>query len=758
MPRQTFTIFEQKTGKTHDVVADSLEEAYQKVFGRPLVRATPTPADTGAAPAPTPTPVPAPVPGTQEVAGGREITPEEMREALLALLPIIGGMAAPLIGPQFALPSMGPRVAQLVSGLAKAGMGGAAGESVANVVRALAGSEEAPRTVPEAAERALEAGTRQAAEEALGAGVVPFVRGAYKAGGHLAAHAFGGRLPYATRVTDLGREVIETTMRESSQYQPVLSDVAKQMGLRPEAVSRLPLVRASQVTVSKTLDIITRISESAPLSGFETAVRNFTREGAGRIVQQIADELGAHAQPNELGQALLLSNQRIVEAHKLVENKMWRHLLEEAANVVVGTKPRFRMGEGGKLVRVGDAPIKGVRVPTKSLAKLVEGLRRVEKEIQRIGRATDAGAIADSVDAMVRAASRRGAEPSISFEAAKVLRSRLSAEIDRVQTLVGGPAPARGTLTRLRKQLDGEMRAALQAQAPHLVKVFDTANRLTRVRAQRLQNSLVEELTKRVDKYTEAGVPVFEGPLGEVPATILSGPGAAGKVEQIRKAVSPEEFDKLANSWVQWTLAGESRAAPRLYDGEALRHAFSPDGPNGELLNALFRTRPEQLARLRRWINVLAATQLKPGEGAQIGTIAIMQTQWSAIGALTAYFLTGSAGMSAGIGASFIITPPLLSRMINSPLGYQLLTRAVSVPPGTREATILATKIVHQAEELKKGMDAVERAYSDNVEMQIRDQLTAAPWAMGGNTPRPIAGIPLPAGTPAPTEAVPASP
>lgn len=656
---------------------------------------------------------------------GTPMSPEAQREALLNLLPVLGGLLAPMLGPSATAGTGLMRFAPAAVGVGEAALGGAAGQGAADAARVATGAESAPASVGEAASRAGGAAFDQGVQEVGGRIAGRVAQGAVEAGKQVGHRALGSALPFTQRVTDLGREVIDTVQRESSRYAGILTPLAQRLGLASSerATLKLPLARPSNVTASKAIDLLTRISESAPLSRREVALRDYTQGGASAIVKKIADDFGAHALPNELGAGMLASNWRLTDAHKLVENGVWNHLLAESGS-------------------------RNVRVPVRSLNRLVAPLRAIEKEIQKIGSMTDAGGIAEAIKAMV------SKSPDISFAAAKVLRQRLSAEVERIHTLVGGNVPAKGTISKLRKQLDADMRAALGKQAPDLAPIFDTANRLTKERARDLQNPLVQNLVNKVAKYTDQKVPVFEGPLGDIPATVFSGTGAAGKIEQFRNAVDPQTFEEMANSWVQWELSNPnnritgSSVLPNLLNGENLRKAFSADGPNGETLAALFKTRPGDLDCLRKWTDVLAATQLRPGEGGQIGTLAIMGTQWGAVAFLGKDIITGELDLTdpATQGQlGIILTPPIMSRMMNSPVGYQLLTRSVAPATTTREGAKLLTKINQQYDKIKAGLTAVERAYSDNVEMQIRQSrdAPAGPQASPAQLPAQTTPTPL---------------
>lgn len=713
-----FTIAK-KDGSTESVEANSPQEAYQLVTGQPLAQGSPVPVPTPKADMPPPAPG---LEGSPAMGGptGAVMTPDQQREALLNLLPVIAGALLPMIGPEMAAGAGLSRLAPMASGVAKAGFGGAAGQAGADASRVAAGADTAPGSVGEAASRAGDAALEQGLQEVggrvvgrVGQGVTDLAR---QGGNQL----LGRAMPYAERVTDLGREVIDTVMREAHEFEPILTDLAKRLGLAnsKDVAMKLPLARASNVTASKVLDLATRISESAPGSGFEVAVKNFGSGGSSAIVKQIADDFGQFAQPNELGQAILMSNADLVDSHKMVEGKVWNYLLGKAA----------RVGKTGTGVRVDITPLESVAAK----------LRVLEDEIQGTGGSAGAGGVAKNIGEMFEAS------PSISFEAAKLLRSRLRGEIDRINTLVGGKAQGRGDLVKMSKLVDQEMRKALASQAPDLLPVFNTANRLTAERARELQNPLIQQLSNKVTRYTDQDIPVFEGPAGEIPATMFAGPGAAGKVDQARTAMAPQQFDEMANSWVQWKLAehpdpsGTTSIGMKPLNGGKLREEFSADGPNGEILRALFKKRPGDLDRLRKWTDVVAASQLRPGEGGQLGTLAIMSSQWGAVGLLAHAASTGKLDLSdptqLGAGA-VILTPPLMSRFMNSPQGYQLLTWAVSPSTNAREGAKLGAKIYMQAEKFKKGLSAMERAYHDNVEMQIRSGGSAMP---NGPVPQPV--------------------
>lgn len=650
---------------------DVIDGTVKKELG--VVAPTPTPAPAPVTPTPAPTPSPAEFPPQTQKSIPEGPSPEALESVPQVGGGIVGGIAAG---------AAGASLAPIIGAVA---LGAGAGEAFRQLGQYLSGSLDAPKTSMEAAKRIGLAGIEEGTWEAVGG---------------LAMKGVGKILsPYKKKLVEGAGDVID-----------FFRDKIKPVVLIP-----------SEATESRALDLLGNVAESSIIGGstiskFKTQRTKFFDDFADSLI----DQFGKRTDPSDLGNLFvgIIENKKkahagisrvlynnvskAIDKTKITEravndsqvgdilNKMLHRRVDEATEdlldlgfsdesvqTILRRYKEAKITKAGKLNRNSinslkelinrESPIisREVMIPTDSLKSFSKHPRKISEEIGEI-EAKNAG---DDLLAAVM-----DLPDSISFDAAKDLRSRLISRVDEF-SIINKKAPAIGKAKKMIQLVDESIESSLSKSAPEALEAWRIANRFYREGQEKFNNVMIRRLMKLADDT---------GTGAEMIAPSIFKPGQVSRVRKVRSALGGKEWSKLQGFFVQHLLSKSTDVNGQIMGKRILNNISGK--PNSFGLPMLHEVlSPAQVRELQTFGKAVELSQARQSEGA--GRVLIQLTQAGAIGAI----LTGNMELPA---ATIVFGPAILSKMLLNPRICHILTKGVNLPVHSPEAGGLMARLV----------------------------------------------------------------
>lgn len=201
------------------------------------------------------------------------------------------------------------------------------------------------------------------------------------------------------------------------------------------------------------------------------------------------------------------------------------------------------------------------------------------------------------------------------------------------------------------------------------------ANRFYKEGQERLNNTMI----RRLIKFAEDS-----GTGSEMIAPAIFKPGQVSTVLKVKKAVDPQTWRKLQGYFMEYLQQKSTDVNGTIVGKRMLNNISDKSGSFGiPMMNEVLG--PERVKNLKTFGRTLQLTQERQGEG--VGKMLIQLTQAGAIGALA---------MGEGnpyLSGTIILGPALLSRALLNPRINRILTEGIVMPAGSREGTVLLTRL-----------------------------------------------------------------
>ena len=293
------------------------------------------------------------------------------------------------------------------------------------------------------------------------------------------------------------------------------------------------------------------------------------------------------------------------------------------------------------------------------------------------------------VDQFGKPAAVEAAPKGLTFERAQDLRSQLIARAGETRDPV-----LRGQYKLLAKAVDGQMeKAATELGDEGFVEAWRAANAFHKEGKRVFDNKFIANL---------ASDPVVAEKFGEQ----IAGLGGAEPARKIRmakealtyaKQVAPnldvkQSLDSIRAGWFQTRLATASKTG-ELQAGGLLSSLNQPK--TQRLMRELFE--PEQHTLIMDFAKTAQIAQRKPEGGGQM-LVQLMQPGGLVLGGTLA--VGGSVTAGGALGATAILAPPVVARLLTNPKTAKWLTYGLNTPLRSPARGGLYTRILASAAEM----------------------------------------------------------
>lgn len=547
---------------------------------------------------------------------------------------IAGGIAAATVSPA-AVP--------VITGVA---LGGGAGEAIKQIGQHLSGSLSAPKTSTEAAKRIGEAALTEAGFELVGG---------------LVAKGFGKIIaPFKGAVKE-GFE--EATAMFKDKIKPVL----------------LP----AEATESRVLDVLHNVGEASIIGGnsmarFKTKRTKFFDDFADSII----DQFGKRTDPTDLGNMFVASLEASKKVHKEAAGVLYNNVSELVNQHSRKVMQRIETPQGPQFV---EKMVPGIGVPTKSLKDFSSKIRTTFTDLGDIEAKNAGDDLMEAINLLPE---------TVSFDAAKELRSRLISRVDEF-SVINKKAPAIGKAKRLINLIDEEITEGLkglpaskgEVQTP--LEAWRIANDFYKHGQDKFNNTLLRRLVKLADDT---------GTGAENIAPAIFKPGQVSKVRKVKRALGEgsQEWNDLRGFFVQHLLQKSSDVDGSIIGKRILNNISGKPSSFGIPMLSEVLTRP-QLREIEHFGRTLQMAQKKQAEGA--GRMLIQLAQGGALGMMATNQEIDSTA------AAVIFGPALISKMMLNPGTARLLTTGIATPAYSKNAAGVMARLVAASERIRRRGD-----------------------------------------------------
>lgn len=399
--------------------------------------------------------------------------------------------------------------------------------------------------------------------------------------------------------------------------------------VKPEAAAMIehfrdklrPVFTPAEATDSRILDWMQNVAENSILGSDSFAAFKLKRA---KVFDDIADgfisSFASQSSPEQIGELFVdVVNRRT-------------KLVGLGANVLYNNAKEL----------IGD-----VAIPTKVMKKFVEPFKEVADEL---GGLASVSAGDDLVEVITNL------PETLSYDAAKALRTRLLSTIDEVK-VINKNAEAIGKAKKLISLIDNEMEQSLAARSPEALKAWRAANEFYRAGSERFNNTMIRRLVKMAD---ESG----RGAEFIVPSVFA--PKKITTVRRVKSALREKDWPVMQRFFVE-NLISQAKNAIGELQGRDLIQSITNAGDDvvKEVLS------PAQIKDLKTLANALEMTQSQQGEG--LGKVWIQLTQAGAAAGLMSQGFDRTAG-------AILFGPALLAQVMLDPRGVKLLQEGIKLP------------------------------------------------------------------------------
>ena len=522
--------------------------------------------------------------------------------------------------------------------------GGITGGMVAGPPGAVAGAGLAGMGA-KAVEQALEPEVEVSPTEIAKAGAR---QAGYEAVGGILAKIAGKALrPFAKRITEEAKVAINTL----DAYMPKTRSL-----FAPFFEKKVPVLLPAEATENRVLDVLQNIAEYSLVGGKKIAdYKNIVRDKAiNEMIDDMTRAFGKQADPDLLGDAIKLTVQKRLKGSKLVTEPMY-NTVEEMA--------------------------KDVQVPIEEIKKFAAPIVARAKEIGTIQSKAAGDDLAQAIMEL---------NDTISFPAAKELRSRLLSTVNEF-SITNKKAPAIGKAKRLISILDKEMENALIKQQPEAFNLWRHANSLYKQGRKKYDSQFLRRLLKQAD-------PDFGGEPEKILRSIFK-KGGISNIRRLKTAVGGYNAPiwKQMKGWYVQDLIIKSTTKDGILQGKSLLYNMRTMGDKA--LKEIFE--PHELRSIEKVGTTLKVIQGRQGEGT--GRMLIQLTQGGA--ALTILGMAGGRGAGQAGAGAIIFGPPVLARLFTDPIAAKLLTQGLKLPKQSGYAISLGLRLSRMANKVEQKIE-----------------------------------------------------
>lgn len=575
-------------------------------------------------------------------------------------------------------------------------LGATAGEAGQQLLERAIGDPAAPTTTGEAALRMGREALTQGTFEVIGGG-----------GSFLMdkARAFA---PFAKSITPEAKEAIKFVEQHGGPSQSLLP---------------------AEMTSNRFLDILQNVSEHSLLGG--GAIETFKRDRDlfnTTLAQTLVARHGPHMDADAVGRAVVDSATRNLEAAKFQSKFIYQAIESQAApqyaksmkkmTVSKDTEPikqtavdrmSVKRMEGAADEEGTDPELRGLRVKTSFQdIQVGEQLQRMrvmvtEQENQIGGTRIDLRPLKDELAGLTKTSEESGGladaamgntlltfinkKPDlVSYPVAKAIRTEVRAYRDQLQgSLETKNAPGIGKANTVYAKLTERIRAGLADDDPFLATMWDEANLIEAGANQQFNTKFIRELVKLADMRGK-GAP-------EAVAEKVWRTGRPTQVKVVRNALDPIAWEKMQH--IEMERLMQESFENGVPNGRRMEAAlFGPSGLGEDVLQAGFN--PATVRELKGFVNALKLQQAKQGDST--GRVWIQLAQATAavgvIGDIAGVF--GEDGSGPGLtsaGATILLGPAVVGRLLTKPGAMQWLTEGLTASPKSAKYLNAVTQI-----------------------------------------------------------------
>lgn len=565
-----------------------------------------------------------------------------------------------------------------------AAIGTLIGESAQQLVEQAIGSEAAPQTGFEAAQRLLQETLFGEIGQRVGQG-----------GGWLIQRL---GLPFAGRLTPEGKEAAKFVAGKTQQ----------------------PVFLPSELTDTRILDVLQNVSEFSLLGG--GAIKTF-KDNRDRFFQGLADDIinrhGPRMSDVDAGRAVVDAAKRNLEVSTFPAKMIYQAIEADAApdlamvpiRMQVKRMPGPIMGKEEVQVPTGlvtpsGAPLTKTQFQDVQIGTRLERLKIMTVQEERLvgGPRINLGAINEELTGMREVAKQAGGladkemgntllaflnqKPDlVSYPVAKAIRTEIrTLQRTLEQSVESKNAPAIGKAKKIYAELTHKIREGLADYDPFLADMWDTANVIEREGQQQFNNALIRRLVRMADEQGK-GKP-------EAIVDAVWRPRNTTVIERVRAAVDPADWQKMQSVELQNLMARSLDESGNLSGQKLERVLFKPGGLGEDAIRAGFDG--ATVTELKSFVNALKVAEAKGTEGT--GRVLIQLTQGGfALGLIGAGVIEDFDLQRFGQAGVVLLGPAALGRLMTTPNGIKWLTEGLTMPAKGKTAIALTGRLLQAA-------------------------------------------------------------
>jgi hypothetical protein len=265
----------------------------------------------------------------------------------------------------------------------------------------------------------------------------------------------------------------------------------------------------------------------------------------------------------------------------------------------------------------------------------------------------------------------------VTFKEAQAIRSGL---MDEIATMSATADIGKGMAKRFTQIIDSAMESRAKMISPEAYKAWRDANQFYRGYKELFGNNFMRNLDKIADNAPE-----------KVVASVFQN-GSVTQIRNVKNIIKPATFQKLKASFTE-QLFKSAEKEEGVVAGSTLQSKLRKMGDPA--LKEIYT--PEELASIHNFAKAGQALQKRAGGG---GGMLIQLMQAGAIGSIGVGLTTGNTGATAS-GATILIGPKVLAKMLLNPTAAKWLTAGFSIPAGSKAAMTVGSKIAATAAKIK---------------------------------------------------------